>query len=159
MLLMQGKGISVLESTTMWTGFCHFFTPPPPPWTVFIPWAWKNKHFLTPYGLPPHLVHVVIECPFEPKMFFFSRKDTNVLSCVIHVTAKRILERLGVQTLYCPFFCFKKQEWMQVCRYVKVCTFWFFFFAFHQYVDITQFICDRKNPKLYFKKICLNDKH
>ena len=93
------------------------------------------------------------------KNVFFSRKDTNVLSCVIHVTAKRILERLGVQTLYCPFFCFKKQEWMQVCRYVKVCTFWFFFFAFHQYVDITQFICDRKNPKLYFKKICLNDKH
>ena len=41
-----------------------FFSPPPPPpcvdsfYTLSVD---KNRHFLTPS--PPHLVHVVIECP------------------------------------------------------------------------------------------------
>jgi hypothetical protein len=39
-----------------------FDPPPPPAWTVFIPWAWtKTDIFLTPS--PPHLVYVVIEWP------------------------------------------------------------------------------------------------
>ena len=48
------------HSTTTWTEFCHFLTPPLL-WTVFIPWAWTKTEIFWP--LPPHLVHVVIEWP------------------------------------------------------------------------------------------------
>ena len=37
--LSKGKVLFRGHSTTMWTEFCHFLTPPPPAWTVFIPWA------------------------------------------------------------------------------------------------------------------------
>ena len=47
------------HSTTTWTEFCYFLTPPE--WTVFIPWAWTKIDIF--YPLPPHLVHVVIEWP------------------------------------------------------------------------------------------------
>ena len=36
------------HSTTTWTAFCHFLTPPLA-WTVFIPWAWtKTDTFWAP---------------------------------------------------------------------------------------------------------------
>ena len=45
----------------------------PPPWTVFISWAWtKNKHF---WPLPPHLVHVAVEWPImKKKIYQWQRK-------------------------------------------------------------------------------------
>ena len=57
------------HSTTTWTEFCHFLTPPTPAWTVFIPDLFytlsvdinTKQIFFDP--LPPHIVHVVIECP------------------------------------------------------------------------------------------------
>ena len=42
----------------MWTKFCHFLTPA---WTVFYLERGQKQTFLIPS--PPHLVHVVIECP------------------------------------------------------------------------------------------------
>ena len=49
------------QQLCMWTEFCHFL-PPPPAWTVFYTLSVDiNRHFYDP--LPPHLVHVVIECP------------------------------------------------------------------------------------------------
>ena len=39
------------------------FWPPPPPWTIFIHWAWTKQTFLTTSPHLPHLVHVVIEWP------------------------------------------------------------------------------------------------
>ena len=49
------------HSTTTWTEFCHFLTPPPCVDSFYTLSVDKNRHFLTPS--PPHLVHVVIECP------------------------------------------------------------------------------------------------
>ena len=50
------------HSTTMWTEFCHFLTPPLRGqfYTLSVD---KNKHFLTPS--PPQPVHVIIECPLR----------------------------------------------------------------------------------------------
>ena len=48
------------HSTTTWTEICHFLAPPPA-WTVFIPYRATKTDIFDP--LPPHLVHVVIECP------------------------------------------------------------------------------------------------
>jgi hypothetical protein len=45
----------------MWT---EFWPPPPPGWTIFIPWAWTKTGIF--WSLPPHLVHIVIECPPTP---------------------------------------------------------------------------------------------
>ena len=42
------------HSTTTWTEFCHFLPPPPPAWTVFIPWAWTKADIFVP--LPPPLI-------------------------------------------------------------------------------------------------------
>ena len=45
---LRGQNFAIVDPTTTWT--------------VFIPWAWtKTDIFLN--SLPPHLVHVVIECP------------------------------------------------------------------------------------------------
>ena len=46
------------HSTTTWTKFCDFLTPPP--------CVDKNRHFLTP---SPHLVHIVIEWPLNGRLF------------------------------------------------------------------------------------------
>ena len=35
--------------------------PYPPAWTVFISWAWTKTDIFDHF--PPHLVHVVVECP------------------------------------------------------------------------------------------------
>ena len=48
------------HSTTTWTEFCLFLSPPPPPaWTVLYPERGQKQTFFEP--LPPHLVQVVIE--------------------------------------------------------------------------------------------------
>ena len=49
------------HSTTTWP-----FFDPPPSGQFFYPERGQKQTFLDP--LPPHLVHVVIECP---KLFFF----------------------------------------------------------------------------------------
>ena len=51
------------HSTTTWTEFCHLLTPPPCVDSFYTLGVDKNRHFLTPS--PPHLVHVVIECPLS----------------------------------------------------------------------------------------------
>ena len=57
------------HSTTWWTEFCHFLTHPPNCRDSFYTLSVdKNRHFLTPS--PPHLLHVVIECPQGPKEHF-----------------------------------------------------------------------------------------
>ena len=52
------------HSTTMWTEFCHFLTPRSPAWTILYPG--QKQTIFDP--LPPHLVHLVIECPLVSKM-------------------------------------------------------------------------------------------
>ena len=49
-----------------------FLHPLPPAWTVFIPSAGTKTDFFDP--IPPHLVHVLIECP---------------LSCLATITEKK----------------------------------------------------------------------
>ena len=49
------------HSTTKWIKFCHFLTPTPLSGPFLYPEHGQNRHFLTPS--PPHLVHVLIECP------------------------------------------------------------------------------------------------
>ena len=63
------------HSTTTWTEFYDFFSPPPPAWTVFIPLAWTKTDILDP--LPPHLVHVVIEWPLSRKLLNFVPRQTQ----------------------------------------------------------------------------------
>ena len=46
-----------------------FFDPPPPAWTVFMPWAWTK----TDIFWPPHLVHVVIEWPPNITLIRFAK--------------------------------------------------------------------------------------
>ena len=42
------------HSTTTWTEFGHFLTPPgPPAWAVFLPWAWTKTDIFWP---PPLLI-------------------------------------------------------------------------------------------------------
>ena len=55
------------HSTTPWTEFYHFLTPPPYVDIFYTLSVDKNIHLLTPF--PPHLVHVVIEWPLKPKFF------------------------------------------------------------------------------------------
>ena len=54
------------HSTTTWTEFCHFLTPRTVLDSFYTLSVDKNRHFLTPS--PPHLVHVVIECPLKWKI-------------------------------------------------------------------------------------------
>jgi len=49
------------HSVTTRTEFCHFL--------VFILWAWTKTDIFDPLP-PPHLVHVVIECPLTPQANF-----------------------------------------------------------------------------------------
>ena len=49
------------NSTTTWTEFCHFVD------SFYTLCVDKNRHFLTPS--PPHLVHLVIECPLKDDCF------------------------------------------------------------------------------------------
>ena len=52
------------HSTTTWTEFCHFLTPPPCVHSLYTLNVDKDRHFLT-----PHLVHLVIECPLIDNEF------------------------------------------------------------------------------------------
>ena len=54
-VLAQQYGVLGHSSTT-WTEFCHFLTPPPLP-TLSVD---KKRYFFDP-SRPPHNVHVVIE--------------------------------------------------------------------------------------------------
>ena len=49
------------HSTTTWTEFCHFFTPLPLCGQFLYPECGQKQTFFD----PPHLVHVVIECPLR----------------------------------------------------------------------------------------------
>ena len=48
------------HSTTTWTDFYTFWTPPPLRGQFVYPERGQKQIFFDP---PPHLVHVVIECP------------------------------------------------------------------------------------------------
>ena len=110
-----------------------FFDPTPSSVNSFYTMSVEKQTFFDPLRPTPSSCPRSYWMSLWTKNVFFSRKDTNVLSCVIHVTAKRILERLGVQTLYCPFFCFKKQEWMQVCMWKSVHFDFFFLLSFNMW--------------------------
>ena len=63
----SGRTLSLLKSTigghstTTWTEFCHFLTPPPCVDSFLYRECGQKQTFFDP--LHPHLVHVVIECP------------------------------------------------------------------------------------------------
>ena len=51
------------HSTTTWTEFCRFLTPPPLRGQFLYPRRGQKQTFFDP--LPPHLVHVVNEWPLS----------------------------------------------------------------------------------------------
>ena len=55
----------------------------PSPWTVFIPRAWTKTDILWPP--PPHLVHVVIECPPKCLFFFNFKSNKKEVQASVHV--------------------------------------------------------------------------
>ena len=60
-------------SITMWTEFCHFLTPPPSLLGQFLyPEHGQKRYFWSP---PPHLVHIVIECPHIGFGYFRVQND------------------------------------------------------------------------------------
>ena len=92
------------HSTTTWTEFCHFLTPPPLR-GLFMPWAWKKQTFLTPSS--PYIVHVVIECPLmmHKTIFELIKNLTGTTLKVTHMTGK-IGNLRNSQNFY-PFSIFK----------------------------------------------------
>ena len=54
--------------------FCHFLTPTPCVDSFYTLSVDKNRHF---DPLPPHLVHVVIECPHTRS--YLSANDANAI--------------------------------------------------------------------------------
>ena len=56
------------HSTTTWTNFCHFLTPPPCIDSFYTLSVNRNRQFLTPS--PPHLVYVVRGRPQRTSAIF-----------------------------------------------------------------------------------------
>ena len=76
----------------------------------------KNRHFLTPS--PPHLVHVVIECPLSMILKGLKKKIKNMES-------RWIQKMLSVQVLYYLCYClvyFQKIIKFKACKFGKIDT-------------------------------------
>ena len=87
------------HSTTKRTEFCPFL-PPPPSWTVSMPWVWTKTDIFNPPA--PYFFHVVIECPqrtaFMKWDYLWINKDWSEMNrtmhtdCPIHFRAVFILK-------------------------------------------------------------------
>ena len=103
------------HSTTTWTEFCHFLTPPPSCVDSFYTLSVdKNRYFLTP---SPHLVHVVIEWPlkrFHVHVYHLHKKryvrmGGKIVPFIMEVTPARshFISGLKSRVLKLTFFCLK----------------------------------------------------
>ena len=104
------------HSTTTWTEFCYFLTPPPLRGQFLYPECGQNQTFLP---TPPHLVHVVIEWPltgsWDPFVVMQIRRKTSSFLPIVkksHIFWKR--DKLW----WCPRkLCSDSAQWVVFCFY------------------------------------------
>ena len=113
--LAQLRGIQQLRGPF----FCHFFDPPHPAWTIFMPWAWTKTDIFDP--LPPHLAHVtVIEWPLSHWLLtmFFTSNEILLTNFLLRVLPK--ISHFLAMAAYTQYFLRFKKPALKFWRIISI---------------------------------------
>ena len=89
------------HSTTTWTEFCHYLTPIPLCGQFLYPECGQKQTFFD----PPHLVHVVIECPL--RTFTPCKLGKNELNNTCYLGLDYLQRFFSSLPLVCSFVCIR----------------------------------------------------